>query len=617
MALQTKQREIDHKELSELVQKTEQDFTSGGGTQMSKYVNTDTYEDINKIYAYLNSKHVSGDTDSQGREKPFFNIVKSARNIYYRATDIDRKNIVVKPTKGGDVVGAFLATVLLQNWMRKTDFGTFLNAWGLEMAGFNSAVTKWVEKDGELYSQVVPLSRLIFDPVNFEDNIKIEILELSEAQLRMRAGYDKSVVERLVTALTTRSTSDGKQKDTKADYIKLYEVHGVMPLSWITGKEKDEDTYTQQMHVLSFVETKGNGKMENFSLVSGREEQDPYMLDALIPATDGSVSLDGAVKNLFEPQWMANHTIKSIKDQIDISSKLFFQTADPNFVGRNVVRAIEQGDIMVHAPNQPLTPVNNQSHDITVQQNFLNMWKGLSSEINGVSESMQGNVAPSGTAWRQVEALLNESHSLFDLMTENKGLAIERMMRLKVIPHLKKKLNNKDEIVATLEAHDIERIDQMYIKAQKTKQAKKAVKESLLQGLLPTDVETGDIEQQIKQDLAQAGNQRFLTPSEIDDKTWDDVIDDLEWDLEVEVTGESSNKNTILTTLNTALATVANPNFTNNPTAQMIVGKILSATGEVSPLEIASMQANQQTQPQQPAPVDSPPVEALALPNTN
>jgi hypothetical protein len=81
------------------------------------------------------------------------------------------------------------------------------------------------------------------------------------------------------------------------------------------------------------------------------------------------------------------------------------------------------------------------------------MWKSLGSEIAGISESMLGNTAPSGTAWRQVEALLQESHSLFELMTENKGLDIEKMLRKYVIPFLKKKLDTKEEIVATLEAH--------------------------------------------------------------------------------------------------------------------------------------------------------------------
>ena len=173
----------DPNTIGELVRELESNFISGTGTLTSKYVTSDLYEDINKTYAYLESKHISGETDSLGREKPFFNIVLAARNIYYRATDIDRKNIEVKPTKTRDVIPAFIATVHLQNWMRKENFGAFLNDWGLDLSGFNSSVVKFVEKGENLHAMVVPWSRLIVDPINFDANPKIEILELTEAEL--------------------------------------------------------------------------------------------------------------------------------------------------------------------------------------------------------------------------------------------------------------------------------------------------------------------------------------------------------------------------------------------------------------------------------------------------
>src|SRR6185503_15451255 len=132
-----------------------------------KYVQFSLSEDINKIYAYLESKHISGDTDSMGREKPFFNIVLAARNIWYRATDIDRKNIKVRPTKSQDDIGAFLATVHLQDWMRRENFGTFLNSWGINSAGFNETVLKFVEQDGKLIPSVIPWNRLICDSIDF------------------------------------------------------------------------------------------------------------------------------------------------------------------------------------------------------------------------------------------------------------------------------------------------------------------------------------------------------------------------------------------------------------------------------------------------------------------
>jgi len=327
------------------------------------------------------------------------------------------------------------------------------------------------------------------------------------------------------------------------------------------------------------------------------------MLTALLPATDGSISLDGSVKNLFEAQWMMNHTAKSIKDQIDVASKLIFQTSDPNFVGRNVLSAIEQGDILIHKFNEPVTQLNNTSHDITAQQNFGNMWKSLASEINGVSESMMGNVAPSGTAWRQVEALLQESHSLFELMTENKGLYLEQMLRRFVIPFLKKKMNNSDEIAATLESHNISQIDAMYVPNEAIKRYNKEAVAKVIEAL-----ETGDLskvpeaynpeqaQQSVKQELAPLGSKRFFKPDEISTVQWKEAFKDMEWNVEINITGEAKDANAVMTTLSTALQAVVNPAYANNSQAQLIVSKILSATGAISPLEIASTPAPQPIQ---------------------
>lgn len=605
-----------------IIRELETNFISGGGALMSKYVVSDLYTDISKIYAYLNSKHTSGEKDSKGRDKPFFNIVIAARNIYYRATDIDRKNIQVNPTNSKQVVPAFIAMVLLKNWMRKENFGKFLNDWGLELAAFNSAVVKFIETGGKLIPTVVPWSRLIVDQINFDANPKIEVLEMTEAELQERVrthGYSAEMVEKLCDSVSARTLIDGEQQDQNTGYIKLYEIHANWPLSYLTGKEKDDDTYVQQMHVVSYVASKEKGKFDDFTLVSGRELRDPYMLTALLPATDGSVSLDGSVKNLFNAQWMMNHTAKSIKDQMDIASKIMFQTADPNFAGRNAITAIEQGDILIHATNSPVTQVQNNSHDITIQQSMMNMWKSLASEINGVSESMLGNTPPSGTAWRQVNALLQESHSLFELMTENKGLYTEQMLRLFVIPHIMKNMDTKEEISAILEDYNIAKIDSMYVSAE----AVKRFNEDAVKKVLALDPNKPPSDQSVpspyQQDVAQAavkselgvlGNQRFFKPDEIGTNTWKDVLKDFEWDIEIDITGEAVDKRVVLDTLSTALTVVSNPGYAQNPQAQLIVSKIMNATGVISPIEMGQMTPPQPPVPTQ-APAAAPPAPAL------
>ena len=592
-----------NKDIGQLVRDTESTYVSGGGIQMSKYVNTDHYDDIQKIYAYLGSRHTSGEYDSLKREKPFFNIVLAARNIYYRATDTDRKNINVRADNMQEDIPALFATAWLTEWMRREHFGSFLNNWGIELAGFNSAVVKFVESNGELHSMVVPWSRIIFDPINFDANPKIEILELTEAELYRRVdthGYDKEMVEKLCEALTARELLDHTQQDQKSSYIKLYEVHGYFSLATLTGKDKDEKKYAQQMHVISFVASKEKGEYDDYTLVSGREEKDPYMLTALLPATDGSVSLDGSVKNLFQAQWMVNHEAKSIKDQLDIASKNFYQTADPAFLGRNVVDAIQYGQIVINKEGTSITPVNTTLPNIVPQESFMNMWKSLSAEINGISESMLGQTPPSGSAWRQVQTLLAESHSLFELMTENKGLDIERMIRTHIIPFAKKKMKNKDEIMAVLSANNLAKIDAKLIPARAVANHNRKFVQSVLDGEIPSPYDQAAEEGAVQKELQAMGDSRPLSPGDIN---WDELLKDIEWNLEFDVTGEPSDKQAVLSTLSTVLGVIANPNYANNPQAQFVVAKALRATGTVSPAEFASI----------PSPVA--PVGGQVLPN--
>jgi hypothetical protein len=586
--------------VAELVRKMEDDDQIGV-TTISKYVQVSLREDIEKIDAYSNSKFTSGDTDSLGRDKPFFNIVTAATNIWFRATDIDRKNIKIKATKQGDFILSFLASIHLTEWMRHSAFGQFLNEWGRTLAKYGSAVVKFVEKDGELYKEVVPWNRLLCDAVDFDANPKIEKLWLTPAQLKQRKGYNQEMVKELISNTSVRQTMDRQQKDSKADYILLYEVHGLMPLSYLTENEADKDTFQQQMHVISF-KTSKKGE-DDYTLFKGRESKDPYMITHLIKE-DGYTLGTGAVKHLFQAQWMMNHTIKMIKDQLDLASKLIFQTSDGNFVGQNALNNIENGDILVYQLNQPLTQLQNNSHDITSLQNFATSWKSLGNEITGVSESMMGETAPAGTPWRQVEALLNESHSLFEMMVENKGLALEDMFTKYIIPFIKKKMDTTEEIAATLEEYQILQFDSLYAPNQAIRNNRKKIIDRVL-----SDEDTRDLtpewqaqdimmeQESIKKGLTQLGNQRFIKPSDISTKTWKEAMKDLEWKVEVDVTGEQTDRQNALVTYQTALQFIASlQGRPLTPDERFLFNKLISQTGHISPLELTTL-GNQPNQP--------------------
>jgi hypothetical protein len=586
--------------IGELVRRMESDYVRGNVT-LSEHVVFDMNATINKIEAYLNSIHIKGKTDSLGRPKPFFDIGTSAANIWYRATDLDRKHIRIKASRTVSVIDAFLATVHVQNWMTKARFGRFLNEWGRVLSRYGSAVVKFVEKDGELTCSVVPWNRLIVDQIDFDSNPRIEVIELTEAQLKKRKGYDKEMVKKLCDARKVRTTLRGQKKDNKSDYIKLYEIHGELEKSKLTGNDKDEDEYVQQMHVISYVNGKEKGTYDDYTLFSSEEKLDPFMITHLIKE-DGRTLAIGAIEHLFQAQWMINHTAKAIKDHLDQASKLFYQTADPSFVGQNVTTAIENGDIMIHAFNKPLTRVNNSSHDVAPMQSQMQMWKSLGNEIVGVSEAMMGAAPKSGTAWRQTEALLQESYSLFEVMTENKALDLEEMFRMRILPYIRRtKMSDGEEIAATLEMNDVEWVDSKYLKNFSIKEANRILADRILKGekVTPEDqmMLTESLQGGMSESLRGLGNQRFFRPDEIPGNTWKKQFKDLEWDLEVDIVGEAKDYKEAMATLNTALQMILTPGYAENKQAQMVVGKILNLTGTMSSIELSSIPSPMQQKP--------------------
>lgn len=567
-----------------IVRKAQNDFVNGV-TTLGKYVTWSLHENIEKIDAYSNSKHISGETDSLGREKPFFNISTAAVNIWYKATDIDRKDIKLKASKEKDTIPTFLLNIHLQEYMKRENFGMFLNNWGRTLSKYCSSVVKFVPKQDKLHIQVVPWNRLIIDSVDFYNNPIIERLFYTPSQLRNNKTFNQEVVKNLLEARATRKTMDGQRVDNNADYIELYEVHGEFPLSFLTDNPKDDETFVQQMHVVSYVGTGKEAEYDDFTLYEGREAKNPYMITHLIEE-DGRVMGIGAIESLFDAQWMINHSVKAIKDQLDLASKLIFQTSDQSFVGVNVLEAIETGDVLITNPNQSLTQVANNSHDITSLQNYAQQWKTLAQEITSTPDAISGGTMPSGTAYRQVAVLNQEVHNFFDMMIENKGLYLEEMLREHIIPHLKKQMDTTEEIATTLSMEDITKLDSKWVKAETNRIINDYKTETILSGKLYEPVNEQAVQNQVAQTLADQGNQRFIKPSDIKDKTWKEMIDGIEYTIDVEVTNEQSNKAERLTTLNELLQTVAKvPQILQDPNGKLFFNKILEESAIISPIQ--------------------------------
>lgn len=576
-----------------------------GIVKLSKYVEFIQRERINTSFAYLNSKHLSGDKDYMGREKPFKQIIIPVRNVIYRSTDIDRKNITIGADSNVQVIPALMASIYFYQWMKKQNFGQYLNDWGLELSNHNAIISKFVEKGDELICKVMNWDKMIVDPIDFYANPQIEKIDFTPADLKKQKNYDKKVVEELLDNLTTRKTFEGQDKTGNSNYITVYEVHGEFPLSWLTDNEEDEDTYTQQTYHVCFEAKDGNSKEYNeYILYKGREKQSPYEIDYLIKQ-DGVTYPGGVVQELEQSQWMVNHYEKLLKDKLD-AQKDIYQTADKSYLGKNATNDIENNDVLVHEDQRPLTKINTETN-IAPLQSAGSGWMAVANLIGGINEAMI-STPKAGTAWRSLQAQLQEAHSLFELMRENKGLALIKNLTKFVIPFFKKQLDNSDEIIGILEDYQIKQIDAMYLPAEINRRMDRKKKDTVLSGEIYTPEIKITNEQQVTQEVQGElqGNRRSISPSEIKDKTWKEVFKDLEWKVDIDVTGEGKDFEGNSETFKSILGFLANlQGRPMTPQEQLIFNKMLINTRIVSPLELSFTKSNQQPQ-QTPAPMAQP-----------
>ena len=451
--------------------------------------------------------------------------------------------------------------------------------------------------------------------VYFDVNLKIEKLSFTSAQLRQNENYDQDMVESLIEgAKSTRKTWGGQQKDNKSDYIPIYELHGELSQAQyseakgLEEKEGNDKTYFNQMHVVSFVGNKTKG-YKDFTLYCGKEKQSPYLLTHLIKE-EGRVLGIGAVEHLFEAQWMVNHTAKLIKDQLDLASKIIFQTSDGNFIGKNALTQIENGEILTHAVNQPLTQLSNRP-DIAAMQSYGQQWETGGNRITGISESMLGETAPSGTAWRQVQALLQESHSLFKLMRQNKAFHIEEMLDKFISPNLQKKMDTTDEIVATLESHQIKKLDKAFVPGEAIRVANKQITNDIMAGKITQQPDMSAIKSQIQAKLDEKGNVRYIRPSDIKTKKWKEVFKGFKGIFECDPTDEKTDTQAVMATYDTALKFIIGLQGRKmTPVEEYLFNGLISQTGHLSPVELSSLNTStpqlQQGQPTQPQGIGGP-----------
>lgn len=399
------------------------DYEDPSGVEITDGYSFNMKETINKIELYRASKFKSGDKDSQGDKKFFFNIINPQCGHATKNIDIDRKDVRVRANDGNHRVQAMIYNEELKFWMRENNIGYLFNKISEELPKYGSIILKKVKDD----IKFIPLRRCMFDPAvnNKENNYDIQSNYFVEEHyfqpdgLRkmVKKGWDKGVVNELIEAMRKNKDND----------IKVFEYYTEMPK---TATSKQYEMSVAYVSMIRMKAAKGNEKRIAKLLFKDSVKKMPYKkLDYL--TIEGRALGLGVIEMLFDSQqrWneMANQKAKSMK----LSSKHIFQTRDTAVEG-NIMTDVMDGDVL--KVNSEITPLANEERNLAAynaeETNIMNI---VRSNANAF-EIVTGEGLPSRTPFR-LGALMNQNAGkLFDFIRENIGMFLEEILTEWVLP---------------------------------------------------------------------------------------------------------------------------------------------------------------------------------------
>jgi len=550
------------------------------------------YETLRKADLYVNSIFTSGRKDGLGRDKPFYNISKHRLNVAIRATDLDTKDVQIKASRKADYWKSFALTLKNKEWMKKSNFATFLNKVNEARAKYGTGLAKKVMDKGNLSIEVVPWLDLIVDPVDIFTSPIIQRHYFSPSGLRKMksAGWDAEAIEDIISDSETHgrdahaAQDDAGQNESNSHLIEIYELHAELPTYLLDEDDQDEDdTLTvPQMHIL-YERSGGNDEDVAHALFSGEQDEIPYKAVDWDKQDGRSLGV-GVMEDLFESQIWTNYTTKQTKDMIDMSSKIIFQKhidSDLEVDITNVLTEMETGDVL----EAQIQQVNNTPTSFPSLSNILQSWDEQATRVSSTFEAKTGETLPSGTPFRSVAIQNQEANSYFSYKREQFGLFVKELYRDWIIPQLIKELEEDSKFAIDLELSELKVIDTAYAK----RKANEQIIESILSGKFVTQDQYDVLQEGIMETLQENGSRRFFESAS-------DFFDgDGAYEIDIIVTGEEQNKAAVLESINTALTTVANgqrPDGTNifldDPRMAQLFNQLLEIDGNISPISLGS-----------------------------
>jgi len=565
---------------------------------------------LKRLHYYLLSMFMDGQTDENGNDKYFHNIINPRNAHASKNIDLDTKDILLTAESESGWFFSFLLRNEIRRWMDKNKFGQLLNRLSENLPKFGKVIWKKTkDKDGNIRIDEVDLRDCIFDQaansIYPKDNpmfIQRSVMAPWEIMDKVKAGdWERnaaiacihganSKIDRFIKAEGSGSPSTTYSMTDTTPNIEVLEVWGFFPktaLDDLLGEESEvvmdedqmEEREAEYVYAKIILGDLDRGSNTGEVLAASEVEIEDFafkqcdwhrkMPGRCLPVSNTELLLDLQVR--------MNELVYRFFSALRIGSLHLYQTRG-NTAYKNLMQDAQDGDVM--ETKHPIEPISTELRAFNQYQAEMQNIEAQADRICNTVEVVTGESLPTNTPFRLGAQLGVSAQKIFDKVREDCGMFITEVFMDWILPEIIDDLSEEHVLEIIGSVDELRMFDEMYRQYLLAQSVKDYVLEI---GRLPTVEELEVVEQTLAEELKNTDRKVQI------EKKYFTIEKIKSMRLSFDVTDERKNFLAQSETMSNLLQIIAsNPAILQDPTAKTLIGSILEAKG-ISPISFASM----------------------------
>lgn len=464
--------------------------------------------------------------------RPYDDIVTPIIDVAFRSEGFDVKDIIPYVDSAKEFYKSFIVKKYHPQWAREHELDTFIDEVVESSIIYDLVLIKNVN---DVRPEVVPLQEIAFcdqtdvlsGPICLKHQYSVSDL------LDFKGKWDSDKIDEcIVMAKASKEVSSANDKEVKTPgkYIEVYELHGMLPESWLR-EDGSPDSYENQMHIVTYY-TDSNGNKNGITLYKGKDKKITDVFKALKidkVRSFGRACGRSIVERLFEPQVWTNYSGIRIKEMLDAAALILAQTSSTEIQNQKLT-GVKGMTVLKMEDGKPLNRVDTYTGANASQFNDHKDRLSNSARVLGsASEASLGKAPASGTPFALQDLIVQQGEGIHDYRRGKIATFFADVLyRDWILGYLVKDLNSSIEFSEELSLDEINEIAEILA----TNRAEAKVEETIWKTGKPVYEEDRDLMvQAFKEEEKKKGGRRFF-------QTLKDELKDLPIKVKVNVAGK-------------------------------------------------------------------------------